>query len=250
MEDDKINAVEKVLGKPVSGDLPDNALIVRRNLLVFGFISVVIVLGGIRLDPGSSVLGFKFIGVSDNLVQKALLATNIYLLAHFAWYSIEGFLEWRLRVTGTKLAFLTGARFGSEHADYPDDPRQSTLYTWWLDNARRIGNFRVTADEISGKIDALKEEVNSIKREENNPNLHGISNLFNETKNVIEKLRGQIETTEKVLLSERISCSLRRFDGWFRLFLKIQNLRWLLIDILMPMAVGGFAICLLAMQLA
>jgi hypothetical protein len=130
MADENLYAVEKALGNPVAGDLPENALKVRRNLLAFGIISVVITLGGVKLDPTSSVLGFKFVGISENLILNTLLATNAYLLLHFMWYAFEGLLEWRLRVTGTRLAFLTGARYGSEHADYPNDPRQSTLYNW------------------------------------------------------------------------------------------------------------------------
>lgn len=99
MADKSVDAVEKVLGKPAAGDLTDNALKVRRNLLAFGLISIFIAIGEIRLDPTSSVLGFKFIGISENLVRNVFLATTSYFLIHFAWYALESFLEWRLRLT-------------------------------------------------------------------------------------------------------------------------------------------------------
>ena len=243
---DNLDAVEKALGNPVAGDLSENALKVRRNLLVFGVISVFVTLGGVKLDPTSSVLGFKFSGVSEALITNSLLAANIYFLLHFIWYAFEGILEWRLRVTGTRLAFLTGSRFGSEHADYPDDPRQSTLYTWWLDNAKRIGNFKVTADDLSEKIKIWEEKVSSFQNGNDSLNLANAMSTLNQARGVADKLTKQIETTEKTLTAMRIPCSLGRFDGWFKLFLKSQNIRWLLIDILLPIAIGAAAIYLLA----
>lgn len=246
MAADNLEAVEKALGNPVAGDLPENALKVRRNLLVFGVISVFITLGGVKLDPTSSVLGFKFSGVSEALITNALLAANVYFLLHFIWYAFEGILEWRLRVTGTRLAFLTGSRFGSEHADYPDDPRQSTLYTWWLDNAKRIGNFKETACDLSEKIKAWEEKVSSFQNGNDSLNLANAMSTLNQARSAADKLTKQIETTEKTLTAMRIPCSLGRFDGWFKLFLKSQNIRWLLVDILLPVLVGATAIYLLA----
>lgn len=245
MTDENLDAVEKALGNPVAGDLPENALKVRRNLLVFGLISVLITLGGVKLDPTSSILGFKFAGASESLITNALLATNIYLLIHFIWYALEGLLEWRLRVTGTRLAFLTGSRFGSEHADYPDDPRQSTLYTWWLDNAKRIGSFKATADDLSEKIKAWESKVSSFQNGSDNLNLANAMSTLNQAKSAVDNLKNQIKATEETLTAQRIPCSLGRFDGWFKLFLKSQSIRWLLIDILPPIAIGATAIILL-----
>lgn len=229
MSNENLDAVEKALGNPVAGDLPENALKVRRNLLAFGIISIVITLGGVKLDPTSSVLGFKFVGISESLIANALLVTNIYFLLHFIWYAFEAFLEWRLRVTGTRLAFVTGARLGSEHADYPDDPRQSTLYNWWKDHAKRIGSFKETANELSVKIQAWEEKVSSFKNGNDSLNLSNAMSTLTQAKNSVEKLKSQIQTTEKTLTALRIPHSLGRFDGWFKLFLKSQNLRWLII---------------------
>lgn len=242
---DNLDAVEKALGNPIDGDLSDNALKVRRNLLVFGMISIFITIGGVKLDPTSSVLGFKFSGVSETLITNALLAANVYFLLHFIWYAFEGLLEWRLRVTGTRLAFLTGSRYGSEHADYPDDPRQSTLYNWWLFNAKRIGSFKVTADDLSDKIKTWQDKISPFQNGIDSPDFDNAMNTLNQAKAAVDKLSKQIETAEKTFTATRIPCSLGRFDGWFKLFLKSQNIRWLLIDILLPVAIGATATYLL-----
>lgn len=246
MTDSKMAAVDTALGKPVSGDLPENALKVRRNLLVFGLISIFMALGEIKLNPTSSILGFTFTGISDALVRNALLLTIGYLLIHFIWYAFDSLLEWRIRITGTRLAFLTGARFGDEHCDYPDDPRQSSLYTWWLDNAKRIGSFTKTADEVSEHVKEWVERVDSFKQGGDSLNLANAMSSLSRVQGSLDQLKRQVETTENVISSLRIPCSLRRFDSWFALFLRSQNLRWLLIDIFTPVIIGGAAIYLLA----
>lgn len=245
MVDPEINAVETALGKPVLAEMPENALKVRRNLLIFGLISIFIALGEIKLNASSPILGFTFTGISDTLVRKALLVVNGYLLFHFFWYAFDSLLEWRLRVTGTRLAFLTGSSFGSEHCDYPDDPRQSTLYRWWLDQATRIGNFNKTTEDISKSVQEWLERVEAFKNGGDSLNLSNAMNSLNQVKISLDKLKEQIELTEKTIDAKRIPCSLRRFDSWFSLFLRSQNLRWLLIDVLTPLFVGSFAMYLL-----
>lgn len=111
-DEEKRKAVEKVLGEPIFDDFSDNTLKIRRNLLVVA-----------------------------------------YLVVHFGWNSITHFQQWRLRVTGTRLAFKTGRSPGlyledDERGDYPDDPRQSTLYTWWLVQAKQLASNPETPDGV------------------------------------------------------------------------------------------------------
>lgn len=243
--DEDIRAVEKALGNPVAGDLSENALKVRRNLLASGIVSLFIHFTGIKLHPESSVLGLKFIGITEDLISGALLIVTSYFFLHFSWYAFEGVLEWRLRVTGTKLAFLTGARFTSEHGDYPDDPRQSTLYNWWNTNAHRIGNYRETADNLRRKIQEWENRVESFKDGGNSLNLSNAMVTLNQAKAEVIKLTSQIEKTNEILTAHRIPFSLNRFDSWFKLFLKSQNIRWILIEILIPITTGALAILFL-----
>ena len=246
MAEDSIEAVEKVLGKPVDGGFTDNALKVRRNLLAISFVSIFIVIAGIKLDPSSSVLGFKFIGITDSMVTRGLIIATSYLLVHFLWYSFENLLEWRLRVTGTRLAFVTGSRFGSGHADYPDDPRQSTLYSWWTNNANRIGSLQTPIDELAEKVQEWEAKITQFKDGKDSLNLANAMSTLSNTSKAIADLTRKIEHTEKTLCSLRISTSLRHFDGWFELFLRSQNLRWLLIEMILPIGVGTTAVFLLA----
>lgn len=244
-----IEAVEKALGTPVSGELSNDALKVRRNLLVFGLISIFIVIAEVRLDPTSTVLGFKFIGLTDSLVRMGLLLTTSYLFLHFLWYVYESFLEWRLRVTGTKLAFLTGSEWGSEHADYPKDPRQSTLYSWWVREAKAIENLPEKMASVEETVKFWEDRIRAeAARSSNIADLQTTLNILSETRVAIVGLTKSVDQVQKTLSAVRIVASLKRFDGWFYLFLRSQNFRWLLIDVSIPLLIGASAIFLLIKQ--
>lgn len=245
MTDEEIKSVEAVLGKPVAAELNENALKVRRNLLFFGFISIFIALGEVRLDPTSSIIGLKFYGISDGFVRKALLVTNIYMFIHFAWYVIDSLMEWRIRITGTRLSFITGARMLSPLGDYPDDPRQSSLYHWWVNNSRKIGNLQEGVGEINEKISDLWQQVKKIPPGERTVILGDSISSLSQVLNGIQRLSSQIEEAKQTISSTRIPVSLQRFDSWFFIFQTSQNFRWLLLDSGLPIVVGIASIWLL-----
>ena len=80
--------------------------------------------------------GFSLSGLTDQLVRRGLAIWIMHLLAHFAWMAWEGLAEWRLRLTGTRVIAVTVGTFASEEADYPTDPRHSTLANWSPDRGR------------------------------------------------------------------------------------------------------------------
>jgi len=57
----------------------------------------------------------------------------------------------------------------------------------------------------------------------------------------IDKLSSGLENTRKLILSQRIPASLERFDRWFELMLRSQNLYWLLFEFGLPLVFGSFA---------
>jgi hypothetical protein len=61
-------------------------------------------------------------------------------------------------------------------------------------------------------------------------------------------LHRSIAETQKALSAIRVPASLERFDKWFELFLRSQNLRWLVVDFLVPVFVAGYAIVLLCQR--
>lgn len=247
MSDKSIEAVEKILGAPVSAEFPEQVIKIRRNALVFGLLSITIALGDVRLNPSSTILGFQFVGLNEALINNALVGINIYLLTHFIWYAFDGFLEWRLRITGTKLAFVTAAKFAEEDEDAPDDPRQSTLYTWWSRRAKIIGNFNKRLNDIDNTLRSIETELRKTTPD-SNPSCKAALDILNQSLQTFAKLKGTVEATERTFALQRIPTSLKRFDNWYELFCRSQNLRWLLIDVLVPIFVSGYALLLLTAQ--
>lgn len=186
----------------------------------------------------------------DDLIRAALLAANSYTFLHFLWYAFDGFLEWRVRISGTRLAFVTTAKSASEHGDYPNDPRQSTLYCWWMFQAPRIGNLGEQITEIEGKLRDWEKKVIQLMQEDPSDG-HGMNLAnglmqINQIQGELSKLSRSVEQAQKVICAARIPVSLKRFDDAFHTLSRSKNLRWLAIEVLFPILFGVFALVLLA----
>jgi hypothetical protein len=154
-------------------------------------------------------------------------------------------MEWRLRLTGTKVAFITGATWLGEHGDYPSDPRQSTLYNWWKIHANTIGNLEGKAKELDVQINNCLSELKNQKKEGENPNWETVRKTTAEFPSNVNSLINAIKEVDKAINAARIPISLERFDKWFLYFLRSQNMRWFVIEFGLPILLGIFAILLL-----
>lgn len=240
----EIAKVQKVLGEPLMPEFTDHMRRTRNLLIIVSLISIGVVIGDLTIDPSSSVLGIRFQGLSDELIREGLLIANAYLLIHFLWGGFDSWLEWSARLTGTRVAFVTTGKFASEHGDYPSDPRQSTLYNWWKSQASKIASLTAPLKEIEEKLFAWERRVeDSILK--NSPNLMTAVQSFRDIRENIEDVKKKIEDVSKTLNANRIPSSLDRFDNRFKLMLRSQNLRWLILELTFPLFLGGLAIFLL-----
>ncbi len=249
-EDSEIESVEKVLGSPVFCELNPHAHRLRTNLIVISALSIAIVLGDLRIDEGSSIFGLKIIGLDDGFLRNGLFCIVIYLICHFFWGSMESFQEWRIRLTGTRVAFVTTGRLSGVVQDYPNDPRQSTMYNWWREETKKIGHIGIKCKEMEKSLAKCELDLkNLIEAPQYNKtqNLHTAVQSTSQASTNINDLTRALNQTKTLFDSKRIPTSLRRFDRWFYLFLKTQNRRWLLLDFLFPIIVGIFALFLLGL---
>lgn len=248
-EGESTKAVEKALGEPVFLGLSDTATKMRTHLLIAASIGLAVWFADLRIRDGSTFFGLQFGNVSDRLIREGLVCVVAYLALHFAWNAWDAFLEWRLRVTGTRLAFVTGGKFASENADYPDDPRQSTLHTWWLSQATMIGHVGVTLARARTAFDTVEKLPESVLDESSRLNLHNIMTTVSAAREPLERLSRQVEQMNKSLSSNRPPVSLARFDDWTRLCLRSQNLRWIALEFAFPLVLACVACCLLLSSL-
>lgn len=244
MVESEIAKAQKALGEPLMPEFTDYMRRARSLLIVVSVMSIGVVIGGLVIDPSSSVLGVRFQGLSDELIRKGLLIANAYLLIHFLWGGFDSWLEWSARLTGTRVAFVTTGTFASEHGDYPSDPRQSTLYCWWKEQASRIASLTEPLEKTEEKLSRWEKRVEEAILK-NDPNLMTIVQSFRDIRTNIEDVKRKIENVEKTLTATRIPSSLKRFDSRFKLMLRSQNIRWLILELAFPLLLGGWAVLLL-----
>jgi len=246
----ELEKVEKALGEPFATDFSDYVRKIRNGLIIISFISISLLLGEVQIDSDkSSFLGLKFDGLNNDLVIWVIFFLNAYMYVHFLWCSLDNFQEWSLRVTGTRLVHITTARLSSTSGDYPNDPRQSTLYNWWKEEAQKISSLQEPIERIQADLKACEEQV-KIALEGRDPNVVNICMSINQVSENINRLNSSVEKVSIVIKSERIPVSLKRFDARFKLFLRSQNFRWLVIELLFPLLLGAYALVLLAIKLS
>lgn len=241
-----VKAMQEVLGTPITAGLSDEASRVRRNLIAASMVAIIVELGGASVSKTTTVFGVPFEDLTTDMIHIGLLVGVAYLLIHFLFYVAESFLEWRLRITGTRVAYITGGVFGHEGADYPSDPRQSTFYNWWKGEAGRIGNLRKDVMSMKESHDLAIEQIKPYVDNYQTRDANNVMNLLAQSLQRINNIESALGKIQKTITSDRIPASLERFDNWFEIFLRLQNFRWLAIDVLFPVLLSACALYLLS----
>lgn len=249
MSSKKIDEVEKILGEPIFIEFSDYVRKIRTNLLIVSFITIFIIFYEVKISPDSTLLGLKFTEFKNEWIMHSFLALNSYLFLHFSVCSIDAFKEWMVRVTGTKVVHVTVGITSIYEGDYPSDPRQSTLYNWWKDEAKKIGNLKEKFESIETKLNEIKTEIQN-KGQENiaQQNLNNVVHPIGNINNVLHELKRNIEELKRTLESKRIPISLEKFDNCYKSLLKTQNLRWLVIEFSFPLFFSATSIILLILR--
>lgn len=227
-------------------ELSDDALKVRRNLLITSFLATGATLADVRIAQDSPIFGFHLINLTDALIRGGLAIAVAYLVVHFAWCTLDAVGGWRIRVTGTRQGFITAGTFGNEHHDYTGDFRQSSLYNWWRQKRGFLSGLAERMPRIEAK---LEEAVELIRRSEaSEPIIHyggEVTASLEHVRKEMEHLKNAIRAGVEADQSPRVVASLRRFDRWYGLWLRSQNLRWLVLDTGLPILAGTMSFILL-----
>ena len=197
--------------------------------MITSFIALFITLGGVSINPSSTIFGLKFNGLNDSLLYKGLLTLILYFLVHFVWCAYESLQEWEVRVTGAKKAFICADDMNFDEAvkpPYPSDPRNSTFYYWWSTQAKRIGSLKEHLTNINQRIQSMENAIHempekgaSLSRSDVN-----ISSQVQPLKIDIDSAVSSITRMEKVLLGNQLLVSMKTFDRRYKYFLMSQNI--------------------------
>lgn len=242
-ERDSKESVLEALGSPVLASFPEELRLTKRNLLFVSAVVFFVKMSGMKIGQENvSLLGLSFSNPGQIWLDVMLLGTIVYLFVQFIWQTGDYAMQTRLRITGTKLSWVTVGKSAYNGADYPEDPQQSTLYYWWREEARKIGNLREATDQAHNAAKAVLQVAKPLY-----PipveHLTIILRPVNDLTQAVLGLKEQLNTAEKALSSERIPISLERFDRWFWGFKKSQIWRTLFLDIALPtlMAMASLA---------
>ena len=238
----KLKAVEKSLGEPFALEFSDALRKMRAHLLICVVISLAATLMDLKIKPDTPVFGVTFDGLTNQKIFLGLFTINAYLLLHFFWSSLDSFQEWRLRRTGTMVAYVTTASKsfygGGESLDFSAEPKHSTLYSWWHQNTNRLIAVPEIVNQIDSNIKAMMDAVIVELNKAQTPELVNWQTNFMATRQQLSEVTESLKNTIKVLNDERIPISLQRFDTAFRVLLTSQNARWLLFEWLLPLVLG------------
>jgi hypothetical protein len=230
-EEREIEAVEKVLGEPVFVELSEPTLKARRNLLTIATIAVAFWWWDLSLASSPTVMGVQLQNFSGRAMAWCFLWAVAYLLGHFVWLAWDAFQEWRLRITGNKAAAMPydAAKKGIT------DPRQLTLYGWWVALPSQLSQLKVLADETSAKLQSWQAQPTPTYDADSQAILQAIQTNTS-------SLAAAVHQAETILKAQRVPVSLERFDSWFLRFQSSQNWRWLLLEFGLPTLLGVLAI--------
>jgi hypothetical protein len=242
-KEEEIKKINKALGEPFAKDFSDYIRKLRNNLIFVSFITIIMLLGEIELSDTSSFLGLKFSGLNNDLIMNVFTALIMYLGTHFGWCCLDLYKEHSLRLSGTKVEHVTTARLSSQYGDYPNDPRQSTLYNWWKKEASKISSLQKPLQNIETKLNEWEKKVETEKR--GSPNELSVLTSISAVKSEIMAFTRTLDKVNSTISSLRIPVSLERFDKSFHFFIKSQGIRWIIIEILFPILLALFAMFLI-----
>ena len=210
--------VEQALGDPFFEDFPENTFKIRRNLIAISSIALFYKCFDLTISKESSFLGIRLDGLSTDTIDAIAIIVIGYLSLHFLVSTLSHLWEWRLRLSGMRVRYLTASQFEGEETDAPTNPRQSTFF-WHL--ARKGSKI----DQLPDKFSELKKIVTEFHKERDAT-----------TSDISAKVEEHLEEINKTLSSlDRTIVSLKRLDAWFSNFNYFQLFRWLLIEWATPL---------------
>lgn len=228
------NQVERELNasmtEPFTPEFTDYVQKIRRNSIAISSISLVMTIAGVTISSDFATSGFKISGLDDKTVKLILLILTLYWLVHFIWCAADYFAEWRLRLTEVQIDPGTWDHIPAE--DPGPKSRKSTMLKWLFHRQQPLQSFAIDLEDIKTKLENHK--ISDTEKTQILQNIDaGIMSIQNFTRAPID---------------EQVTKSLRNFDTWLRRLNNSQSIRWITIELLMPVVLGLAAVLTLAIK--
>jgi len=245
--------------EPIFLGFTDTVQKTKKLLIILSSISIFLIYGDLTINQESSFIGLKFEGLNNNLIYTGFLVIIIYNFIVFLWSGYSTFEEWQVRQSGMK-TFNASAEndyfYIKDNNTYltPTEPRNSTLYYWWITQASKTTGLNKTLENLektNNKIYKLLQEIES--KSENKIFIDNQTSYtathFSKSFEELAKVAKSFKVIENALNSKNIEISLGKFDKRFKTLLYSQNLKWIILDFAMPILISSFAIYILCNQI-
>lgn len=127
----------------------------------------------------------------------------------------------------------------------PNDPRNSTLYYWWTTQAKKSSDINISINDILKNNEEIFKILNSGSDNEKNTYRFKFHDNFDK----IDKIQKSFHILENAFNSEQIEQSLSKFDARFKTLLISQNLRWIILEFLIPIILSLVSIVFISLEI-
>ena len=214
--------IKHLMEHPVLVGHDANAKIIRAQLFSIAVATIFIISFDIKIAEGSSVFGIKLQNLTTDHILWLALILLIYQSFHFLWASLDGVQEWLIRQTALDTGGWGGGGIKILSENETEKVRQTTIYSYL------VFTLEVSLRDIISVLNKSKSE--------------------DVTKDDIDRVNQALNNIKSNLKEERISDAFYRFDHAFKMFYKSQNMRWLLLEFLLPLSLGFVAIGLIIVR--
>lgn len=215
---------------PFIPEFTDYVQKIRRNSVAVSSISLVMIFAGVSISSDFATSGFKITGLDDKTVKLILLILTAYWLLHFIWCALDYFAEWRLRLTEVQMN--PGTWDYNPEEDPGPKSRQHTMMKWLFHRQQPLHSFIADLEDIKTKLQD-----------------HQIDDT--EKRRVIQNIESGVRSIEefsRTPIDAQIIKSIKNFDTWLRRLNSSQSIRWIVIELLLPVALGLTAVIKLTIQ--
>lgn len=239
--------LDKLMAEPINEPISNIFYSIKRNLMLTSFIGVL--LGILRPKINSlSILGVHITlpDCASEWIYWCLVAILFYNLLHYISECALNFFYWRNRYTGSKLSHVTTGKFSHEGLDYPDNPKHSSLYRWWLENKNMAKELHDIHSDLLSFIQETEIKISELTK--GNPSAHKpgeINSHIQKINNKSYEIAKNIKSINDVLSDERIKISLDRFERWFKKLLTLQSIKWIFFEFIIPIIFGLISLVIL-----
>ncbi len=229
----KKNDLKSVMVEPFLPELPEALLKYKRNLILISAFIILICIKHYSIETtNQSLLGFKLLGIRSEDVILCLGVVSLYFLVSYTWRFFEFTNKSVIQKTSnfrkpSSAIYVGDDPSGTDH--YSTDEEQATLYTWWVQQSRELRDSKNIIQEIKKLREMIK-------------NYESFSDQGNTIFQRITTIEKKINTLGDIVNAKRIKESIENFEKYFWWFLKLQGLRFTILEGVLPISMGGVSI--------